>query len=95
MDMDMRYHFRAGPPGHTVRLTVHAHDAEGPKLAAAFNGRRADLTDPAILKAFLSHPLLALAVLAGIHWEAVKLLLKGLRLRPSPPAPADSVTLVP
>ena len=94
MDMAMRYHFRVSPPGAAVRLIVDAHDAEGPKLAACFRGERAELTDRAILKAFLAHPLLALAVLAGIHWEAVKLLLKGLRLKPNPPAPAEPVTVV-
>jgi DUF1365 family protein len=94
MEMEMRYHFQAGPPGEAVRLVVDAHDPEGLKLAASFEGRRRELTDAAILKAFLAHPLLALAVLAGIHWEAVKLLLKGLRLKPSPPHPIDPVTVV-
>jgi DUF1365 family protein len=94
MDMAMRYHFKVAAPGETVCLIVDAHDAEGPKLAAAFTGRRAELSDRVILKTFAAHPLLALAVLAGIHWEAVKLLLKGLRLQPNPPAPAEPVTVV-
>ncbi len=94
MDMDMRYHFKVGRPGPLARLIVDAHDAEGLKLAASFVGRRQALTDGAILRMVLTHPLLALAVLAGIHWEAVKLILKGLRLRPSPPAPAQPVTWV-
>jgi DUF1365 family protein len=63
-------------------------------LAAAFRGERRTLTDGAILTAFAAHPLLSLGVLAGIHWEAVKMLLKGLRLRPIPPAPGRSVTVV-
>ncbi len=94
MDMAMRYHFRVSPPGETVRVIVDAHDAEGPKLAACFRGERAELTDGAILKCFFAHPFLALAVVAGIHWEAIKLLRKGLRLKPSPPAPATPITVV-
>jgi DUF1365 family protein len=74
---------------------VDGDDADGPMIAAAFRGRRAELTDRAILKAFAAHPLLSLAVLAAIHWEAVKLLAKGIRLRPSPPAPHEPVTVAP
>ncbi len=94
MDMAMRYHFEVTPPGQDVRLAVDGHDAEGPMIATSFRGARRDLTDAAILRTFLAHPLLSFAVLAGIHWEAVKLLLKGLRLKPGPPAPQEPVTIV-
>jgi DUF1365 family protein len=94
MDMDLRYHFRTAAPDDRASLVVDVDDAEGPMLVAVFQGRRAPLTDGAIAKAVLSHPLLCIAVLAAIHWEAVKLLLKGLRLKPSPPAPQASVTVV-
>ena len=94
MDMALRYHFEVAEPGDEALLRVDAHDAEGPMIVTSFRGVRAELTDAAILKAFLAHPLLSLAVLAGIHWEAVKLLLKGLRLRPMPPAPRHPVTTV-
>jgi DUF1365 family protein len=94
MDMDLRYHFKTAPPADDVSLVVDAHDAAGPMIATAFHGSRTEISDRAILKAFLAHPLLSIAVLAAIHWEAVKLLLKGLRLKPSPPAPGAPVTVV-
>jgi hypothetical protein len=94
MDMAMRYHFRTAAPAEDARLAVDGHDADGPMLAAAFSGRRSALTDAAILRTVLAHPMLALAVLAAIHWEAIRMLLKGLRLKPGPPAPAEPVTVV-
>jgi DUF1365 family protein len=94
MDMAMRYHFKAAEPGRDVLLAVDGHDAAGPMIATSFRGARRELTDPAILRTVLAHPLLSLAVLAGIHWEAVKLLLKGLRLKPTPPTPREPVTIV-
>jgi DUF1365 family protein len=94
MDMAMRYHFRTAAPEHEARLAVDGHDANGPVLTAAFRGKRSDLTDRSIARAVLAHPMLALAVLAAIHWEAIKMLLKGLRLKPNPPAPAEPVTVV-
>ncbi|RVT92004.1 DUF1365 domain-containing protein [Rhodovarius crocodyli] len=93
MDMDQSYAFRLTRPGETVALGVEARDAGGPLLFAAFSGRRRDLSDAALLRSFLAHPLLALRVLAGIHWEALKLWRKGMRLRPRPAAPADPVSI--
>jgi DUF1365 family protein len=93
MDMAMNYRFRTAAPGDEAMLSIDGDDGHGPLLAAAFHGRRQALTDWAILKAFAAHPLLSLAVLAAIHWEAVKLLLKGLKLRGGVPAPADPVTI--
>lgn len=94
MDMAMRYRFRTTPPGDEAVLTIDGDDSHGPLIATAFHGRRQALTDSAILKAFAAHPLLSLTVLAAIHWEAVKLLLKGLKLRDSVPAPANPVTIL-
>jgi DUF1365 family protein len=94
MDMAMRYHFALTEPGETASLIVDGHDQDGPMIAAAFRGKRSPLTDMGVLKAVLAHPLLSLAVLAGIHWEAAKLLLKGLKLKPEQPAPAQPVTVV-
>jgi DUF1365 family protein len=94
MDMAMRYHFTVAEPGPGVLVGIDGHDAEGPMIVASFRGARVELTDAAILSAFLAHPLLSVAVLAGIHWEAVKLLFKGLRLKPGGPAPSAPVTMV-
>ena len=93
MEMAMRYQFKVAAPGALARLVVDAHDADGQMLAASFTGQRAKMNDRNIAQAFMAHPLLALAVLAGIHFEAVKLLLKGLRLKPAPPMPSTPVTI--
>ena len=42
------------------------------------------LADPALLAAWARHPLLTLKVVAGIHWEALKLWRKGVKYRPKP-----------
>ena len=95
MDMNLAYAFRIAPPGQEVSITVDVHDAEGRLLAANFAGQRAELTDAAIWKAWLSHPLMTLGVMAAIHWEALKIWRKGEKLRPRPKAPGAPVTVVP
>lgn len=93
MDMDLAYGFRIQPPGETVSVGVEVSDAEGPVLSAAFAGQRQELTDAALWRAFVTHPLMTLGVMAAIHWEALKIWLKGERLRPRPAPPSRPVTV--
>jgi DUF1365 family protein len=89
VEMAMRYHFRILPPSETVRLRILETDREGPLLAATFSGRRRALTTGALLRSFVALPLVTLKIVAAIHWEALRLWLKGARLIPRP-ATADA-----
>ncbi len=93
--MAMRYHFRVSPPGDSVKLRILETDRDGPLLAATFNGRRRALTTAALLRSFCSLPLVTLKIVAAIHWEALRLWLKGARLVPRPnTAPARPANTV-
>lgn len=94
MDMDMTYAFRGAVPGERLNLTVNGSDAEGLLISASMSARRREMTDGALLNAFLTIPLLTFKVVAAIHWEALKLFLKGVRLTKQP-APGASATLCP
>ncbi len=87
MDMEQRYRFRLLPPGEAVAVRILETDAGGPILAATFAGRRREMTGAAILGCVARMPLMTLKVVAGIHWEALKLWLKGIGLRPRPEPP--------
>jgi len=63
-------------------------------LVAALRGDRRALTNAALLRAVLNHPLLTLKVVGAIHWHALRMVLKGLRLRARPHAPLVPVTVV-
>lgn len=89
-----RYRFRVDPPDQHVSVVINHSDAEGPLLHAAFKGRRAPLTDRALLAAFARYPLMTVKVMAGIHWEALRLWRKGLRLVDRPEPPSTPVTIV-
>ena len=94
MDMAMRYDFRMTRPGETIATTVHGKNPAGSLLiTAAFAGERRALTDATLASALLRYPLLTLKVVAAIHLEAAKLVLKGLRLRRRPPAPREAVSV--
>ena len=93
IEMAMRYHFRIVPPGDTVKIRILETSAEGPVLAATFSGHRQPLTSRALLRSVLQLPLLTLKVMAAIHWEALRLWIKGARLVPKPEAPTAAVGL--
>ena len=82
--MDARYHFRILPPGKTVRLRIHETENGEPLLAATFAGSARPLATPELGACLVKFPFLTLKIIAGIHWEALKLWLKGARFRPSP-----------
>jgi DUF1365 family protein len=94
MSLDMTYDFRLAAPGERADVAILGREASGaPLIFARFAGRRRPLTDASLLRAFFAHPLVTLKVVAAIHLEALKLLAKGLRLRPKPTAPLQAVTV--
>jgi uncharacterized protein len=92
--MDMRYEFRIHPPDDRLSLVIRGSDADGPLIVASMAATRYELSDAALLRAFIRTPLLTLKVIGGIHWEALRLWIKGMRLQPHPPAPEHQVSIV-
>ncbi len=82
IEMAMRYHFRVLPPGERVQLRILETDRDGPLLAATFTGRRRALSTGQLWRAFFALPLVTVKIVAAIHWEALRLWLKGARLVP-------------
>jgi len=94
MDMDLSYQFRVAAPDDRVSVAIRASDRDGMLLVAALSGDRRELSDSVLLRTLATNPLLTLKVIAAIHWHALRLLLKGFRLRPRPLPPAMPVTAV-
>jgi uncharacterized protein len=94
MDMDLKYAFRISEPGQRVSVAIDTTDKDGLVLTAALAGGRTALTDGQLLRALAEHPAMTLKVIAAIHWQALRLLLKGFKLRPRPSPPGQSVTIV-
>lgn len=84
MRMDMTYAFRGRDPGQQLTLAIDGHDPDGLMIATAMSGERRALTDREVLKAVLALPFETLKVVAAIHWEALRLFLKGVPLAPDP-----------
>jgi len=94
LPMDCTYHFRVRTPGERLSLVIHETHQGEPILDAWLTGERRPLTDAGLLRAALSIPLLTFKVVAGIHWEALKLWRKGVPLFRHEPTGAPGVSLV-
>ena len=80
-DVSGGYRFKVLPPADTVSIHIDHHDGGGDLFRAGFTGRRTGLSDRALLALALRYPLMTLKVIAAIHWEAFRLLIKGVPLR--------------
>ena len=76
-------------------LAVREKERRGRVLDAALVTERVPLTGRSLLTAFVRTPLLTLKVIAGIHWEALKLSRKGAPYRRRGAPPAHAVTVLP
>lgn len=81
--MAAHYRFKLSPPGERLSIAIHEDVAEGPLLIATLNARHRPLTDGQLIRAVLALPFMTHRVIAGIHWQALKLWLKGARLYPT------------
>jgi len=90
-----RYDFRIMPPAERVRVGVSLSNQGGGILDAHLVGARRPLSDRELARTAWTHPALTWKVIGGIHWEALKLYLKGLRPTRRPPAPDVPVTYLP
>jgi len=97
LELDMSYDFRIDPPDakrDSLNIAVIASDAQGAVLNARMDAQRRPLSDAGLARVFVTHPLLTLKVVAAIHWEALRLLAKGVRFRAKPASPVHSVTVI-
>lgn len=74
--MDGGYRFRLRAPGDELAVAIR-QDGPADAMLAVQTGWRAPLTDRLLAKRLVTHPLMTLKVIAGIHWEAVRLWRKG------------------
>ena len=93
-DMDQVYRFALTPPGERLALSIDQQRGNGTMFRAGLRLTRIPMTDGNLLRLFVTHPLLTLKVVGGIHWQALRLWLKGGRYHRVPAPPPDPVTVM-
>jgi uncharacterized protein len=89
-----RYGFRVTAPGGQLLLGVQYYDDAGAVLRTHFLGSAEPLTDHTLIRLLWRFPLMTAKIVGGIHWEALKIWLKGVPMVQRPHSPRYEVTNV-
>lgn len=92
-DKEGTYSFTLRPPGDRFSVSIDYSTHDEDLLTATMVGARRPFTDPNLARVFFTHPLLTLKVITSIHWNALRILVKGGRYRPVPEPPEQAVQI--
>jgi uncharacterized protein len=85
MEADLHYTFKVRPPAGSIALAITAARGDRTVFAAVLEGSRRAFSDANLLRALVRFPAVTMKVIGAIHWEALRLLIKGFRIhRPLP-----------
>jgi hypothetical protein len=91
-DLVGRYRFTLSEPAESLRVLIHETREGLPILDATLAAERRSLSDGNVLKQVLMLPLMTFKVVAGIHWEALKIWVRGAKFHRKPATPKLDVT---
>lgn len=79
-DLELNFDFKLRLPAES--LEIHVDDRKGQErvMLTSLKGTRRELTDRSLLACAVKYPLLTLRVMLLIHWHALRLWIKGLKV---------------
>ena len=91
--VDGAYEFKLVAPSENFSLRIVKKQAERADHIAIWTAQRRLLTNGTLLKAWLGSPLLTFWVVTAIHWQALRVWLRGARYHKKPKPPESAVTI--
>jgi DUF1365 family protein len=92
MGMEGHYEFRLERPGDRLGVLIRQFTPDGLMLVASQNGEGRALSDRGLLRALARTPLMTFKVMAAIHWQALRIWLRGASFFPKPEPPHNEVS---
>ena len=80
MEMETSYNFRLSEPKETLSVFIKQKDNDGMLLSACQIGRKEQISTKQLLINFLKHPMMTIKIIMAIHFEALRLWRKGVKL---------------
>tara|TARA_B100001029_G_C15045903_1_gene447110 strand:- start:199 stop:969 length:771 start_codon:yes stop_codon:yes gene_type:complete len=80
MDLSSKYFFRVLTPENKLSVIINQRDKDGKLLYASQDGIRSELSSKNLIFSYLKHPLMTFKIITAIHFEALRLWLKGINL---------------
>ena len=91
-DLQGRYFFTIGEPGEKIAVQLNETRESLPLIDTAMAGTAKPFSDRIILQQVLVMPVQAIKVVVAIHWQALKIWLRGARFHKKPQPPSAEVT---
>ena len=79
IEMECHYYFRVLKPSYKISVIIDQSDKDGKLLYASQDGNARKLNEKNLLISYISHPLMTFKIIVAIHYEALKLWLKGIK----------------
>ena len=80
MDLESVYYFKVLNPDKNLSIIIDQRDKHGKLLFASQDGVRSNLNSKNLIFSYLKHPLMTFKIISAIHFEALRLWLKGIKL---------------
>lgn len=89
---EYRFRLMVNPERTRTVARIDYFDAAGPVIQTSVSGNLEPVTRQSLRKAVWTYPLMTLAVVARIHWQALRLFLKRLSFFRQPPLPSHFIS---
>ena len=80
MELKTAYNFRLVEPTQTLSIFIKQTDEEGIILSACQIGRKENISTKQLIINFFKHPMMTIKIIMAIHFEALRLWKKGVKL---------------
>ena len=80
IEMNCSYYFKTLKPENKLLVVINQNDDTGKLLYASQKGLKKEINSKNLIFSYISHPLMSFKIIGAIHFEALKLWLKGIKL---------------
>ena len=92
INMHAEYRFKFDQPDDELKIIINEYQDQNLMLTATQIGKKIPLTNKNLLKQFFSLPLMTMKIMLMIHWQALKIWLRGGQYHKKPSAPKEDYT---
>jgi DUF1365 family protein len=92
--MDCTYHFDLKSPDQFLDFRIHQYQNQDQQkiLTADWRGKWCAFSDKNLFYIGIKIPIMTIKIITAIHWEALKLWMKGAKYIPKPPTPPNDIS---
>ena len=80
MNIDSKYYFKVLDPNEKLSVVIDQRDKDGKLLFASQDGVKSNFTSKNLIFSYLRHPLMTFKIISAIHFEALRLWIKGIKI---------------